>query len=321
MQQVKAHRSDGRDVLLAQYSHVLLDHARAVGVLRRLDALADGREQPSAPVPWRDPVWAHLRRFPRTLRHRAGPAAADLRRHMRGGSIKLGRPAPGDTAPTRYAILAHRLTAEQTRAAEARVRAVVGVPNLSMAILAALFRGLDRLTVGRPDRGNYYQAGIALDLGLKNRPADALENLSTLVPLLVPGTVTTDRDGLVRVLARQLLDKLSSRTDVGILEMVTQFGRRRDRAGWVMDLLMRYCLCFWYGYLGAIDVGPTLLGAPVSEVFSAGPTWPAVGITMLASQSAGRLNLQLTYIPRSVPAALAADYLNGVVADLLAWSG
>jgi hypothetical protein len=315
------HRPDGRDVLLAQYSHVLLDHARAIGVLRRLDAVADGKIIPSEPGPWRDPVWAHLRRFPRDLRHRTGRVAADLRRHMRGGSIRLGRPTPGVAQPSRYAITTRQLTADQTRAAEARVRAVVGVPNLSMAILAALFHGLDRLTAGLPDRGNYYQAGIALDLGLKNRPPDAIENLSTLVPLLVSATAATDHTGFLRVLARQLLDKLTARTDVGILEMVAQFGRRRDRAGWVMDLLMRYCLCFWYGYLGAIDVGPALLGAPVSGVFSAGPTWPAVGVTLLASQSAGRLNLQLTYIPRSVPDALAADYLDGVVADLLAETG
>jgi hypothetical protein len=313
------HLPDGRDVFLAQYSHVLLDHARAVGVIRRLGTHADGAgECPPDADRWRDPVWAYLRRFPRALRHRSGREASDLRRDLRGGSIKLGQFTPGNPEATRYAITTRRLTAEETRAAEARVRAVVGVPNLSMAILAALFRGLDRLTAGRPDRGNYYQAGIALDLGLKDRPAHALENLSTLVPLRVPASEVRDHDGLLRALARQLLDRLAARTDIGILEMVTQFGRRRDRAGWVMDLLMRYCLCFWYGYLGALDVGPTFLGVPVVEAFSAGPTWPAVGVTLLANQFRGRLHLQLTSIPQVVPEPLAADYLDGVVADLLA---
>jgi hypothetical protein len=315
------HLPDGRDVLLAQYSHVLLDHNHAVAVLRRLGELADGAEpEPPVPGPWRDPVWAHLRRFPRALRHRTAREAADLRLALRGGALKLGRPSAGDAGPTRYAITARTLTVEETRAVEERVRRTAGVPNLSMALLASAFRGIDRLTADRPDRGRYFQAGIALDLGIKNRPADVLGNLTTLVPLRVPVGEAAGRDALTRGLARQLLGKLTARTDMGVLELVAAYGRRRTQAAWVVDLLMRYCVCFWYGYLGAVSLRPTFCGAPVRDVFSAGPTWPAVGLTLLANQSGGRLHLQLTSIPSSVPDALAADYLDGVVADVLAGS-
>jgi hypothetical protein len=62
----------------------------------------------------------------------------------------------------------------------------------------------------------------------------------------------------------------------------------------------------------------TFCGAPVADVFSAGPTWPTVGITLLANQFAGRLHLQLTHIPQSVPTELASTYLDNLVAGLLA---
>jgi hypothetical protein len=81
---------------------------------------------------------------------------------------------------------------------------------------------------------------------------------------------------------------------------------------------MQYCLCFWYAYLGSLHLGPTFCGAPVANVFSTGPTWPSIGMTLITNQYAGRLNLQLTYMPQSVPHDLAAMYFDWVVADLLA---
>lgn len=313
------HRPDGTDVLLAQYNHVLLDHARAVGVIRRLDGPAC--DNPSGRTPWRDPVWAHLRRVRRDVRHRTARTAEVSSRALRGGAIKLGRPAGADAGGRRYGILTRELTADETRAVDHRVRRAAGMPHLSMALLASVFRGIDRLTAGRPDRGSYFQVGLPLDLGLQGRPENALENLSTLVPLRVPPAAVADRDGLLRELARQLRGAITDRTDVGILELISVFGRRRHQAMWAMDLLMRYTLCLWYSYLGPVRLGPNFLGCSVTDAFSAGPTWPAIGVTLLATQFADRLRLQLTYMPHSVPAPLAARYLDEVVTDLLAEAG
>lgn len=312
------HLPDGRDVFLARYSHVLLDHNHAIGALRRIDELgAPGVVvPPPVALPWRDPVWNHLRQTAKRTRRSAAKDASDLRKAMRGGAMKLGRGLPVGEKAT-YSIRTRTLSADQTRAAEESVRRAAGVPNLSMALLASAFLGINRLTTERSDRGSYYQAGIALDLGLRNRPLDILENLATLIPLRV-GIETTDRDELSRQLARLLLDRLAARTDIGILQLISAVGRQRVRAQWVMDLLMRYCLCFWYGYLGPLKMGPTFCGTPVAELFSAGPTWPSVGVTLLANQFAGRLHLQLTHIPGSVPAETATAYLDGIVADLLA---
>jgi hypothetical protein len=296
------HLPDGRDVFLAQYSHILLDHSHAIGAIRRVNELgaANAVALPPVPTAWRDPVWAHLRQIPRDTRKRAAKDAGELRKAMRGGAMKLGHPLPTGERAT-YAIQTRVLTTEQTRAVEERVRRTTGMPNLSMALLASAFLGIDRLTADWPNRGAYYQTGIALDLGLRNRPLDILENLATLIPLRVPVADATDRDSLTRLLARQLLDKLTARTDVGILQHVAALGRQPSRARWVIDLLMRYCVCFWYGYLGPLRLNSTFCGAPVADVFSAGPTWPAVGVTLLANQFAGRLHLQLTHVPLSVP--------------------
>jgi hypothetical protein len=313
------HLPDGHDVFLAQYSHILLDHNHAISALRRIDELGSigAAALPPVPLEWRDPVWAHLRQFPQSLRKRAAKEAGELRRAMRGGAMKLGRPLPGGERAD-YAIQTRVLSTEETRIVEERVRRTTGVPNLSMAILASAFLEMDRLTADRPDRGAYYQAGIALDLGLRNRPLEILENLATLIPLRVPVAEAISRDSLTRLLARQLLEKLTARIDVGVLQNVAAFARQPSRARWVIDLLMRYCVCFWYGYLGPLRLNPTFCGAPVADVFSAGPTWPTVGITLLANQFAGRLHLQLTHIPQSVPTELASTYLDNLVAGLLA---
>ena len=307
------HLPDGRDVFLAQYSHVLLDHSRAVAALRRIDDPA----APVAPAPgrWRDPVRGHLRQFPPAVRRRAAQAVRDFRAEQRGGAVRLG--AAGPPGPRSYAILQRVLSAEETRAVEARARAVTGVPNLSMALLASAFRGVDRLAPDGPGRGAFCQAGIALDLGLRAGAADRLENLATLVPVRVPCAEVGGRDDFLRLLAGRFRARLSARTDVGMLKVISGLGRQRSRAAWVMDALMRYCLCFWYGYLGTPAVGPAFAGAGVLDVFSAGPTWPSVGVTLLANQSAGRLHFQLTHIPESVPASLAAAFLDFVAADLL----
>lgn len=313
------HLPDDCDVFVAQYSHILLDHNHAIGAIRRIDELARAAAPalPPVSVTWRDPVWAHLRQTSKSTRRRAAKEAGELRKAMRGGAMKLGRAIPVSERAG-YSILTRALSADETRAVEERVRRTTGVPNLSMGLLASAFLGIDRLTAGRSDRGAYYQAGIALDLGLRNRPLDILENLATLIPLRVPVADAADRDSLTRLLARQLLEKLTSRTDVGILQNVAALGRQPSRARWVIDLLMRYCLCFWYGYLGPLRLGSTFCGAGVQDLFSAGPTWPAVGVTLLANQFADRLHLQLTHVPQSVPTPLASQYLDTIVADLLA---
>src|SRR5262245_16181597 len=129
-------RPDGRDVLLVQFNHALVDHHGAMRLLGCLTRPDDGgRVEPAPPAPaWRDPIWEHLRRFPRKRRREATRVAEDWRRSLRGGAIHLGRTPPGG-GPVTLRLISRRLEAGPVRALEARVRAS-GAPSLAMAVLA-----------------------------------------------------------------------------------------------------------------------------------------------------------------------------------------
>jgi hypothetical protein len=76
-------------------------------------------------------------------------------------------------------------------------------------------------------------------------------------------------------------------------------------------------MSLWYGYFGALDaVGPQLCGVDVEEVFSAGPAWPPVGLTLLVNSYRGRLHFQATYAPDCVSDSLAGAFLDELLADL-----
>src|SRR5262249_753748 len=136
-------RPDGRDLLLVQFNHALVDHhgaMRLLGCLTRPDA--GGRIEPAPPAR-RDPIWEHLRRFPRKRRRAGVRAAEDWRRSLRGGAIHLGR-TPPDGGPVTLRLASRRLEAGPARALEAQVR-TSGAPSLAMAVLASAFRAISRL--------------------------------------------------------------------------------------------------------------------------------------------------------------------------------
>jgi hypothetical protein len=191
-----------------------------------------------------------------------------------------------------------------------------GVPALSMAVLAAAFRAVGRLA-GPSARGRYFNAGIGVDLGLSRAGGPALQNLTTLVPLWAGLEEIGDRDSLVRLLHRQFRDRLAGDIDLGLLEAAAFFGRRQPHARWLIDLMLRYCLSLWYASFGDLrGLGPEFCGAAVEEVYSAGPAWPPIGLTLLVNQFRGRLHFQVTYVPECVPEPLAEAFLDELLADL-----
>jgi hypothetical protein len=197
----------------------------------------------------------------------------------------------------------------------AHIVRICGVPNLSMAVLACAYRAIGRLADSAP--GDYLNTGIGVDLGLNRRGAPALQNLTTLVPLRIARDDLGARDALIHLLSTTLRELLTHDMDLGVLELATTFGRQQRRARWTVELLLRYCVSLWYGSFGTLrGLGPKFCGAAVEEVFSAGPTWSPVGLTLLVNQFAGRLHLQATYMPESVSDNLANDFLDAVVADL-----
>ncbi len=64
-------------------------------------------------------------------------------------------------------------------------------------------------------------------------------------------------------------------------------------------------------------MGSRLCGVDIEEVFSAGPAWPPVGLTLLVNSFRGRLHFQATYAPECVADEVPAAFLDELLADLL----
>jgi hypothetical protein len=314
------HRPNGREVLILQYNHALIDNNAALFVLQEIDRLSRfGADKPEeGQNEGRDLVREYLRRFPRDRRRRA--ASRNLRqwgRSVRGGVVTLSkRPTRAVTGGVRIATRA--LDENATRALEARVIQTTGFPSLSMALAGSAFRAIGRLTPQRGIEGRGFVAGIGVDLGLRGRGGLIFQNLVSLVPISARAEELHDRDALVRMLSRQLRERLAGDADLGMLQLVALLGHRPD-GRWVIEHALRHSFSLWYAYFGSLDaIGDSFCGAPIEQIYYAGPAWPAVGLTLLVNQHRNRLFLQATYTFESVPETLAHCFLDLVIADLAA---
>jgi hypothetical protein len=312
------HRPGGRDVLLLQYNHALMDNNATPLLLRELARCATDLPLPrSGPERRRsaDPLWGYLRRHPPARRHAGVSRALELLvRSLGRGATMFGRPA-SRTATAPLGVLTHALDPAATRELSARARNVCGLPSLSMAILASVFRAIDRLAPPGPRKG--FAAGIGIDLGLRGPHGPIFQNLMSLLPVRALPEELADRDDLTRRLSRQLRDGLAADIDLGMLGLITLFARQPHRAAWAAELGLRHSFSLWYAYFGAIDVAEHFFAAPVEDVFYVGPCWSPMGVTLLVNQFRDRLRLQVTYVPESAPEPLASAFLDAVLADMM----
>jgi hypothetical protein len=337
------HRPDGRDVFLLQYNHALIDHADALLLLKQLNTTGQsdspphvGEGQPVTPAfshpegtrhpasnrrvavatiehPWRDSIWRHLSRFPKSRRRTAAIAAENWRQCLRGGAIHLG-PNHTPSGSVSFRIVTRRLEPPATAALAKHVVRTCGVPSLSMAVLAAALRAIQELA--SDSSGVYFNTGIGVDLGIRRGGLPALQNLTTLVPLRATRDEVAEFDTLIQFLVRQFRGQLDRGMDLGVLELATVYGRKQHQARWTIEILLRFCISLWYASFGTLrEIGTHFRAAPVEEAYSAGPAWPPVGLTLLVNQHAGRLHLQATYIPECVSDMLANEFLNRVMCD------
>jgi hypothetical protein len=315
------HRPDGRDVFLWQYNHTLMDINATVPLTLAIDRLRRNANIP-APVPppdgQRDILRAHLKQFPLERRKSAMRNTLDLWwQGLRGGAVTLGQPhASGGTSAVRF--VTRELDIEQTRAFEARVVKACGFPSLSMALMGSTFRVIHRLAPERMKAGDSCVAGIGVDLGLRERKGLTFQNLVSLLPIRAPIADLDDRDRLLQMLSRQMRERLAEECDLGLLQCLSVLSKRPRQSRWLLDVPLKVGFSLWYAYFGALDeVGERFGGAGIERVFYTGPCWPQVGITLLANQFRGRLLLQVTYVPESVPEEVANKFLDEIIGDLL----
>lgn len=317
------HRPDGRDVLLVQYNHTLMDNNAAVLVGTAIDAAfrqgktaVGERAARSETCSMSDPLRRYLRRFPRSRRRQATRDTIQIwRRAQRGGVVTLGRRDAPRPEPVRYWLASRSLDAAATRAWQARVVDMCGFPSFSMGLLASVFRAVARLAPA-DDKANLC-AGIGVDLGLRGQDDAIFHNLMSLVPVHCGRADVTDRAALVRELSRQFRQRLAADMDLGVLQLATLFSRRSQYAQWALDVLFRHTFSLWYGYFGNLDaLGEKWCDTEIESVTFAGPAWSPLGLTLLANQHRGRLLLQATSIPEVVSDALVNAFLDNVLADL-----
>jgi hypothetical protein len=311
------HLPDRRDVLLLHYNHTLMDHSAVVHVLREIDrAWCEPHGSVAAPLPAGDPVLAYLRRFPAAQRRQRAQSYAEELQPLRRGAVRMGNATQAGTTPGEVGMTARCLDAGATAAVQRRVQALGGMPSLSMTILASAFRAVGRLAGARQGRTDFFHAGIGVDLGLRGRHGPLLGNLMSMVSLMARAGDLAERDALVRQLSAQLRHRIANGADLGMLRFATTFARRPRQAHWIVDAWLRYAFSLWYAYFGPLDPGAHFCGADVQCVYSVGPCWPAIGVTLLVNQFRGRLQFQVTYSTATVSRARAQDFLDLVVDDI-----
>jgi hypothetical protein len=311
------HRPDGRDVLLLQYNHMLMDNGDSTLVVREIQRLAAAGD-PAPCTERRNLILDYLRRYSHPRRREAARAALDLQgRTLHGAAATLRKEHPDSTGPPSLRFASRCVEAEPTRAIRAGVVGLCGYPSVSMAILASAFRAIARLSPFRWPQRRQFTAGIGMDLNLRAGHAPAFQNLMSLVPIAAEPEDLDDRDRLVRMLSGQMRQRIDERIDLGVLRMVGMCRRYPRHFCWTVEHFLRYRYSLWYAYFGSVDsVGQRLGGAPITQVTYHGPTWAAIGLTLLANQHRGRLMLQATYDPRLVPPDLADEFLDFIVEDL-----
>jgi hypothetical protein len=275
--------------------------------------------------PYQQPVGLFRRRLsrvPAAERRIATLRAVEVQRAaLRGGVAILGKGAKHGTSGAKLKIATRELGVPETRAISTATVRLCGLPSLSMAILASTFRAMKSLDLEQRNAGRNYVAGIGLEMTMGRQASALLQNLVSIVPIIARSEDLANQQSLIQLLCSQMRDRLESRVDLGVLNLVAVFQRRPQHIRMVLEHLLRRGYSLWYAYFGSVDFrSDELFGLEVEKVCYVGPTWLPMGVSLLANQFQGRLLFQATYDPEVVSESLANDFLDRVIADLHALS-
>jgi hypothetical protein len=189
-----------------------------------------------------------------------------------------------------------------------------------MAVLGSVFRAMAPIASEHWAGGKNFMVGIGVDLGLRGKHGPIFRNLMSIVPMHVRLEDVEYRDEAVRLLSRELRDRLQLGADLGMLQWVTLMSRRRQPDTlWALEHGLRRGFSLWYAHFGSQDaIGREFCGAAIDDVNYVGPAWPGPGITLLINQFRGRLLFQATYLPDTISDSLASTFLDRLISDLTA---
>lgn len=330
------HLADGRDVLLLQFSHSLMDGKAPEFVLRELDRLCvepgeapqRGRAAPAAEAgggngeAGGDEMLTHLLKFPRLRRVRAALRVLGEQIRLPVHSATLVPPDARELTFEPFRILVRTIAEERTARITERVRRLCGFANLSPAVLAAIFRTVRRMTTHRVKPRTAFKTDVPLNLRPPGRAEPIFRNFMTFVQMSAQAREMDDGDELVRLLSARMRDQLRRGIDLGSLQMMQTMSPFTRLLGvHLLERSRKHPLTLGFGFLGPALPGlERLCGVDVDWLYSLNIAASPPGITVQVNQFRGRLNLVLTYVGKTVPDERAEAFLASVEAELLGGS-
>jgi hypothetical protein len=179
-----------------------------------------------------------------------------------------------------------------------------------------LFRSIREISPHHDDQDRCV-VGIGVDLGIRRAETLCLQNLVSLVAADAKRAELDDRDQLVQMLMRQFRRRISERIDLGTIALSSLFQNFRRFTHWWVQRHMRRGYSCWYGCFDLpAPVNDLFCDVEVHEVRYFGPAWSPPGFTLLVNTWQERLLFQASYVPETVPDAVAETLLERFFTDL-----
>ncbi len=310
------HFPDGRDALVVQWVHGLMDGKAGEFLLQEIDRLHAGSAVGECAPPAANPPAEHAVE-PSVLGRLKNWLAYARALLPRGRTVQLVLPGrPGQRpSPTRVGIRC--IDAGRTGAWLERVRRICGFSNPAPVLLASLFRVVARLAPVRPSSRSVLYTFLPVNLRPPGPEGPVFANSQTYLILQARAAALADRDELARSLHRQIRDQLRRGVDRGVLAAIRFLSTRPHQTARGMKRMGR-ALSFIFGYHGTTAALPTFCGTAVEHLYSGLPlAWSPPGLSFAAHQFNRCLNLLAATSADTVPEPRAKALLDAVEEDLL----
>lgn len=315
------HLSDGSDVLLMHFNHVLIDLQSASLLLQELNGLLSG-EAPLPAAPFIDRIAEHRRRFPRSQRWRAFrrilPEYVKDRWSPRDTwprMIPSGQ-LPRSEFPARMKIIARELPATELQDLQQYARKASRLPSLSMCILGGVFAAVgDQVPGIQPT--DLLRTCIGVDVTQQTLKTFQPQNVCSILRVELTREQSLDRTERVMRLNEQMHQTLRDQIDLGIIESSSLFYYCFPMVKREAGQMIRWAFSFWYAHTTAPPgLQDRFAGIPLRQFQYISPAWSPLGVAVLATQANDRLRFVLTYVEQQISAAQAQTLLDGILAEL-----
>jgi hypothetical protein len=311
-------RPGAGDVLVASFSHILMDGRAPELLLYELDRLAGAPDaDPAPPDREVDLLAAEMARSSGWRRFRGLLAYARTSWRHRDEPMTIALPdlPLWVVGPVRIAL--RSLGRADTDRLAARLRKLCGYESLAAAVLASGFRATAACTPRRYGPRARCRTFTPINLRHPSARRPIFRNLLSAVTVSAAREELADRDRLTRALNAQVRDGLRRGEDLGLLRMLALLRRGSGlrRAMLKPELRQR---TFGFSFHGRGVAGfDSLAGTPIDRLFTLVTDAYPPGIQLQVNQCAGRLDLSLAYAADAVPEAVANTFLDVLVDDLL----